>query len=245
MRATSIRPQSGLRAPAASALFLTGLVVLALVAGGCAPDLKEAVGPVIPLPNVTGQVLRDGRPAAGIKVKLETAPAESLRAEDRTDTEGRFAFDGVEAGAWILKITAVDPGDYARIAWEFELPSADEVYEVPRMEISADGLEADSPDDSAEVDVPSLFRPVTFTWRNPARDTRKVQVRVYRDSGELVWVTDDLDLEAIEWNGLANRGVEAGKLARPGRYTWRLRTDEGSLERSTGSRTLIFREATP
>ena len=72
------------------------LALLALAAAcACSPDLREVTGPIIPFPNVTGQVVREGTPASDLKVKIEFVQSESLRAEDRTDGAGRFAFAGI------------------------------------------------------------------------------------------------------------------------------------------------------
>lgn len=56
---------------------------------------------------VTGLVLEDGRPQAGVDLRLSRRPQElrsdgdDLRA--RSDAEGRYRFEGVPAGTWYLK----------------------------------------------------------------------------------------------------------------------------------------------
>ena len=111
-----------------------------LLVTACTPDLHETAGPIVPVPNLTGQIVRGGLPVSNHKVKLEVPDADSTVAEDRTDAGGRYEFTAVPAGTWLLKATSTDSGDFASVSCEVVIGSDQEPLEAPDLDLSLGGL---------------------------------------------------------------------------------------------------------
>jgi hypothetical protein len=218
-----------------------------LFALGCSPDLHEVVGPLVPVPNVTGQVLRDAIPVADIKVKLEVTDTDSTVADVRTDARGRFAFAEVGTGRWTVRADSRDPSDFAKVTYGFVFLAPDTSLEIPPLEITLDGLEALVPEDDAILPVPSFTSPVRFEWRRPEDPTAAVQVRIFGTTGEAFWYSERIFDEFAVWNGFGNRGEFIGKRAESGTYRWRLRVERSGspIEWNTANRTIVFTEDKP
>jgi hypothetical protein len=214
---------------------------------GCSPDLQEVVGPLVPVPNVTGQVIRHGIPADDIKVKLEITETDSTVTDARTDAQGGFAFAEVGAGNWTVRADSREPSDFAKVTYDFVFLGPDTSLEVPPLEISLDGLRPLTPENEAILPVPSFTSPIRFVWQRPEDPTAAVQVRVFGPTGEAFWYSERIFEEFVPWNGFGNRGEFIGKKAEPGTYHWRLRVERSgsSIEWSTGNRTIVFTEETP
>lgn len=227
---------------------VAGFAVAALLAGcallSCAPDLHESVGPLVPVPNVTGRVTRGDVPAGGVPVDL--ADTLGVTFDDvSTDSEGAY---GLEAGAghWVVEAKSGEPGDYDEVTYQFAFLSADTAAAIPDLDISMAALELAAPADSAVMPVPNIFAPVTFEWSwtvdggAPAR----FRVRLYSLDGVRLWSSEKTTETRIGWNGIGNEGEYSGKLVDPGQYRWRLRVyrGESSIEYTTGYRAITFIE---
>lgn len=227
-------------------LSRTGVTLAALAAMGmllaaaCTPDLHETAGPIVPVPNLTGQVVRGGLPVSNHKVKLEIPDADSTVAEDRTDAGGRYEFTAVPAGAWLVKVASTDPGDFASVSCEVLVRPDQEPLEAPDLDLSLGGLEMLEPEDGEARPRPNPRTPVEFTWEPPADPDREVQVRVAEANGEAVWYSEKQTDGVVPWNGLGNRGVYLNRLVPAGSYSWRLRVeiDDSTLEYTTATRRL-------
>jgi hypothetical protein len=126
-------------------------------------------------------------------VKLQETETDSLLADDRTDSYGRYQFAGVGPGDWTLKVTSSDSMDFATVTFQFVFSSADTALAVPPFDVSLAGLRLTSPTDSATVSVPSFVQPMTFTWRLPDSPYGSVQVRVSDAASQPVWYSDKLE----------------------------------------------------
>ncbi len=233
-------PIRGMAGPALPALPLA----LALALVSCSPDLQESVGPRIPIPNVSGLVVRGGVPVSDRKVKLADTATDSTQATDRTDAAGRFYFSEVGAGDWTIKVSSSDPGDFASVTYQFVFSTAETTMDVAVLELSMRGMEMKKPDDGAETKLPSFIEPLHFEWNPPGDLPGTVQVRLYDSTGQPFWFSGKLRATQVDWNGIGNQGDRAGRPAGPGSYTWRLRheTDNTTLESSTGYHTVSFKE---
>ena len=236
---TSLTPRSRWSVRAAvRTLLLAGCLVLI----GCTADLQEAAGPIVPIPNVTGLVVRGGNPVDNVKVKLLQTSTDSLIASDRTDPYGQFGFSEVGPGDWTLEVKSTAPEDFARVQIDFVFASAETTYETPALDLSLAGFEVVQPADSETVATPGFSSPLEFRWSLPAGSHQKVQVRLYDEAGASVWYSEKIRDEQVRWNGLGNRGEHVGQFVSPGTYRWKLRveTDESSLESTTQYRGILF-----
>lgn len=189
---------------------------------GCSVDLHEVTGPLVPVPNVQGQVLRDSIPAPGLRVRLQDGAGNTLSSE-RTNESGLFGFAEVGEGNWSVRVESGLPTDFARVTYEFSFLSADTSLTVPSLEIDLREMRTLAPEDSSVASVPGFFSPLTFTWEG--RPGPK-QVRFFETSaagGEAIWYSVSDDVSSMRWNGL---GTENSYVAVPisgGEYRWRLR----------------------
>jgi hypothetical protein len=215
-----------------------------LLLAGCSPDLQETLGPVVPFPNVTGMIVREGIPVVDRKVKLEAPSVDSTLAEDRTDTAGLYEFTGVAPGTWVLKVSSSDAGDFQDVTCEVSLSEEGERLTAPEMDLSLRGVGFRQPADGAEVGRPTPASPVEFQWDKPTDPEREVQVRVYDAVGEAVWYGPKSTDDRVSWNGLGNRNNYTNRLVPPGSYSWKLRVeiDGSTLEHTTASRALVLKE---
>lgn len=216
---------------------------MTLLWAGCTPDLNETVGPRVPVPNVTGQVIRQGVPVVDVKVELQDTAADTTVADERTDDQGYFAFSEVGPGRWTLQVKPRQPGDFVRVKLEFVFATHDTAVDVPAMDTSMEGLALRLPEDGETRTAPNPFGPVTFQWDLPTggNGDRRFQVRVYLLDGTPFWFSQKTREAQIIWNGLGNQEQSQGELAQPGEHIWRLRVeDENGLEYDTESRHITF-----
>jgi hypothetical protein len=219
---------------------VSGIVFLALA--GCAPDLHETAGPIVPIPNLTGAILRTGAPAPDRKVRLIDTPTDSTVAEDRTDPDGRYAFVEVPQGSWTIKVTSQDSTDFASVTYSFSKQTDDESIILPPLELHPDGLQPESPAPVDTLTVPSLGAPLEFHWTLPRDPDATVQVRLLLENGPAVWYSIKTRDEVVRWNGIGNQGTADGHPVAPGRYVWRLREENGDtgIESTTTDRVLVL-----
>ena len=94
-----------------------GLIVTALLfAGGCAPEVKEFEGTLVP---VKGNVTIDGKPAVGVGV--------SFSPDSKAKTEGKGAYGFTDkAGNFTLKHptgdAGIEPGEYRVVFSKLAMP---------------------------------------------------------------------------------------------------------------------------
>lgn len=209
-------------------------LVFSLAVGGCSADLREIVGPRIPIPNVAGRILRDDVPVQSFKVELRDPETNETRYDDRTDASGVFTLAGVGAGRWVLRADSQESSDWSRCVFEFDVMRPDTVLTLPDIDVSNRGLRIEEPEDGDKESVPSVFDPMEFGWRHEGL-TGPVQVRLYEDSdgGRGVWFSNETTATVVRWNGLANQGSFAGRPVPPGAYRWRLRYTRGDVDFET------------
>lgn len=229
-------------------LLAVVLVTLILGLAGCTADLHEVAGPRVPVENLRGRIVREGIPVAGEKVKLDFAEIDSTLAEDRTKDDGTFAFGGVGAGEWTIRVSSTDPADFPSVTYTFAFSSGDSALTVPDLDLSLHGLEARKPEEGSAVSTPSFSSPIEFEWRRPDMAGTTVQVRVYGPDGAAVWYSEKFAAEEkVRWNGIANRGDAVGQPIPPGSYSWRLRVEPaaGTTEWTSASHEVTFTQAAP
>lgn len=224
---------------------LLGLASLVLF--GCSADLHDVVGPVVPRPNLTGYVHRNGSPVADIKVKLEDTILDEEVDNDRTSADGSFAFSGVGAGKWRVRVDGLEDADFDRTSLNLEFLTADTSFVCPDFEVSMGGLTIAQPTDGLTRLRPTLFSPVAFQFTDTSPAERTKQVRVYRDEdGAPFWFSARVTDEPVRWNGLGNQGAHTGLAAPAGRYRWRLsiepEDDRDPFEHTTRYFVLEFEE---
>ena len=210
-----------------------GLAVCSLVSG-CSADLNEMAGPRLPLPNVTGRILRDEAPVASFKVELRDPETDEALFDARTDASGVYTFHGVGEGHWVLRADSAERSDWSRSVYEFSVSDPEVLLELPGLDVFSRGLRIEKPGDGGTEDVPTVFDPIEFEWRHDGL-TRAVQIRLYedRDGGAGVWFSNETTATLIRWNGFANQGSYAGRSVPAGRYRWRLRMSHADVEYET------------
>ncbi len=221
------------------------LLACLLAFTGCTADIKETVGPLIPVPNLTGSVTRDSLPIEDIKVKLVQTSTDSLFDSDRTDPTGRFGFNEVGAGDWTLKVKSSDPADFAGVEIDFVFASAETTFDTPPLELSLAGFGVSAPENGDTLSTPGFSSPLGFTWTIPEGSTETAQIRFYAETGEPIWYSDPIAGESLLWNGLGNRGEYVGQFVTAGTYRWRVRVESNDtpIQSTTEYREIIFVEA--
>lgn len=207
-------------------LLLTG-------ASACAPDLHETVGPLVPIPNITGTVLRDGDPIADIKVKLERASDDSLWAEDRTDAAGRFAILLPDTGTFVIRVDGQGSADFDKTTYEFHQATPEAVFDSPALDIDTRGFAIKEPDAGRTEALPSLFEPLQIRWDRSDSIGGRAQVRFYAQNGDAIWFSLRTEDPEVAWNGLMNQGSFRNRFVQPGTYRWRMIVDTSAGVRYT------------
>lgn len=203
------------------ALLVAGL----WLAAGCSVDVKDGIGPLLPVPNVAGQALRAGAPAGGLDAELRDA--ETAETVGSTVTQGgRFEFADIPPGHWEIKVSGDDPGDFDSVSRTLLLANADSLYELPDFEVWAYGCAVLEPQDGSSLPRPNLFAPLTFRWTLPSGSNREldwVRAYLYTAAGDQVWTSDRILAAEVAWNGIGNEGDFAGLPVAAGAYYWRLK----------------------
>lgn len=213
--------------------------VLALAVGavvsGCSPDFRDGVGPVVPVPNVEGSVMRSGSAASGLDVSLRDSSGVET-AKTVTSASGSYGFGDVAPGGWEVKVSGSMPGDFDSVTRDFALASPS--VTLTSVDVSARGAAASDPANGASLPVPSAAQPLTFQWTFPSVAGATAHVQVFDSQGSPVWSSGSLKVGSSAWDGLGNQGTYQGKAAVPGSYTWRLKF---SLPDSSQAKTAPWR----
>ncbi|MCK4414613.1 MAG: carboxypeptidase regulatory-like domain-containing protein [Candidatus Eisenbacteria sp.] len=198
---------------------------------GCEADVRDRVGPRVPVPNLTGQVVRAGAGADDVEVELRRAGDAAVVDSTETDQQGRFAFFGVAAGDWEIKASREEPGDFDSVSRTFVLADEEVPLELAAIDIHAYGAAPVEPEDQAVLPRPNLFAPMAFRWQLPERELRGVRVRCYDADGGAVWTSLKDIYNEIAWNGIGDEGEYRGELVPAGAYAWRVKVElEDGLE---------------
>jgi len=206
---------------------------------GCSVDLKDSMGPLVPIPNVTGTLTRHGAPLVDEKVKLRDLSGAEIDS-DRTDARGRYEFSGVPAGTWELRVRTDVPGDFETVTVMFDVPESVTV-DLPPADVFSFGCDTRDPKDGEALATPSFFQPLEFKWNQPDRSVAWMNARLYDASDQAVWYsTKDVETSAL-FNGIGNQGPYAGQTIPAGEYWWRLKVGlADSIEATTAPQMVRF-----
>lgn len=223
------------------ALLLAGaLLAGALTQAGCSPDMKDGLGPRVPVPNVSGRVERDGVAASAVDVSVRDPNDASTIADAKTDANGSYVV-AAPAGVWEVKVKGRIPGDFASVIRGFVVSSTGQRVSMDSLDIFAYQAALVAPADAAMLALPSPSNPVTFRWSPPRHAITSVRAQLYDGSGEAVWFSAKSSDSSAVWNGRGNQGAFTGVDLPAATYTWRVKFDlPDSSEARTLSRTVTF-----
>lgn len=203
----------------------TALVCLLCAGSGCSVDVHDGMGPRVPVPNVSGRVVRAGQPVDAIDVELRTVIEAVVVDSVSTASDGTFGFAGVAVGDWEIKVSGEDPLDFTSVTREFHLARVDTLADLAPLDLFAYGAAPNAPSEGAVMPLPNPFQPIVFRWTAPARAFESGRVYLYTASGDAVWTSVRTDADSALWNGLGSEGEYEGRFASAGSYTWRLKFD--------------------
>ena len=229
-------PRAASWTPPLAAALLAG--VLAQV--GCSPDLKDGLGPRVPVPNVTGRVERDGVAASGIDVSVRDPRDDSTIADAKTDADGSYVVVA-PAGVWEVKAKGKILGDFASVTRGFIVTNVGQQVSMDSLDIFAYEAALVAPSDAATLGLPTGPDPVTFRWSPPRHAILSARAQLYNASGEAVWFSAKSSDSSAVWDGVGNQGSFTGSGLPEGAYTWRVKFDlPDSSEARTPSWRLSF-----
>ena len=233
----SLRP----RRAASRTLPLAGaLLACVLSQGGCSPDVKDGVGPRVPIPNVSGRVERDGVAASAVDVSVRDPNDDSTIANAKTDADGSYVV-AAPAGIWEVKVKGRIPGDFASVTRGFVVLSAGQQVSMDSLDIFAYQAALVAPVDAATLGLPTASDPVTFQWSPSRHAILSARAQLYNASGEAVWYSAKSSDSSAVWDGLGNQGAYTGVGLPAATYTWRVKFDlPDSIEARTPSNTVRF-----
>lgn len=217
------------------------LVLLMLLIAGCSGDFRDGVGPRVPIPNVEGDVLRQGVGAALLRVEVRDIGTHEVLASDRTDSQGRYGLGVVPVGHWEIKVSGANPGDFDSETREFDVSEGPQRARLEPFDISARGAFPTEPAPDADVPVPTLGQPLHFAWTPPGTPTLTARVQLYDSAGADVWSSVQTDQSEIIWNGLGNQSSYQGQPVPAGRYDWRVKflLPDSTEARTTSNRLVL------
>ncbi len=214
---------------------------LALAVGACSPDVRDNIGPRVPVPNAMGQVARAGAPAENLKVELRCSVSAEVIASATTDDDGEYLFTDVPSGDWEIKVSGDEDGDFDSVSRIFGLAQRGDQAVLPELDIHAFGLTLLAPAEASSHPPPSLFDPIEFSWALPSVSIASARVQLYSAAGERVWSSEKTLGPTAVWNGIGNEGGHAGRPVAAGAYYWRVKLELGDeIEARSESYTLNF-----
>lgn len=196
---------------------------LPLLAMACSVDVMDGAGPLVPKPNLQGTVMRAGGAASDIEVELSNPDSTAVTARVYSNWEGLYEFFDVAAGAWEVKVSGGDEGDFDSISLLLDLPTADTLFTIASVDIFAHGALPLTPPDSSTQAIPNPFSPLRFAWELPTTTASWARVQLYDLEGQRVWNSEKNLVSEANWNGIGNEGDYAGEIIPAGDYYWRVK----------------------
>jgi len=203
---------------------------------GCSPDMKDGLGPRVPIPNVSGSAERDGAAAAALDVAVRDAEGRTV-VSAKTDASG-FYLLAAPAGAWELRLKGKLLGDFDSVTRNLVVAGSGEGVSIGPMDIFAYGAATSVPSDSATLALPDPSTPLTFRWSSPARTFSSARVQLFDSASAAVWYSPKAPDSSAIWDGTENQGAAVGSSAPAGTYTWRVKFEfpDTSTARTASSR---------
>lgn len=220
------------------------LAALALVATGCGLSREKgpSAAPEMPEPpQVTGTVVRDGVPAAGIVAVLSVHDSLGAAVDTVvTDETGSFGFPSVPPGYWIARVSSPDSSDLAYVRAFFQVVNEDDPVALPAFDLDPHGLVLVTPADGATVPQPTSTDPLRLEWS--AYELPYISARARVTAGGITaWSSTQRTTTEAEWIGVGNRGVYVGMVLPAGNYRWRVRLQlPDSVQVGTRLRTVVL-----
>jgi hypothetical protein len=204
-------------------------------------DVQDGVGPRVPFPDVAGAALRASSPAPHLDVEIRDPGSGRVVLATASDARGRYAFSGVPAGRWEVKISGAAGGDFASVSREFERAAGQPTHLLPALDVFAFGAAPTAPPDGARLARPSPAQPLYFRWTNPPHPGRQARVLLYDQRGDPVWSSSRFAADSALWNGVGNQGPYSGALVPAGPYAWRIKFDlPDSVQARTALRAMVL-----
>jgi len=211
----------GTGSPETRVAVFAGFVVAGFVLIGCSPDMKDGLGPRVPVPNVSGSAERDGAAAPALDVTVRDAEGNAV-ASAKTDVNGSYVL-AAPAGTWEVRIKGRLPGDFDSFTRDLVVASPGERVAIEAMDIFAYGAGLGAPSDSTTLAPPTHGRPATFRWSLPARALSSARAQLFDSTGAAVWYSPKSADSSATWDGTENQGGAAGSPAPAGAYMWRVK----------------------
>lgn len=135
---------------------------------------------------LTGRVLRNGEAARGLHVSLSGAGSTGRRGD--TDHEGRFRFEGLDAGTYELEVYGYNTGARHRESVELST-DRDVLIQLQTVAVSGRVVDAEdqSPIANAQVLLLAAQQDETAPWQNTDTNTDSRGVFRLRDVAEGSW----------------------------------------------------------
>jgi len=228
-------PEARVAAFAAFAAF-AALTVTALVLTGCSPDMKDGLGPRVPVPNISGRAERDGASASALDVSVRD-PAGNTVESAKTDANGSYAL-AAPPGTWEVKLKGKLTGDFDSVTRNLVIAGSSDRVALGPMDIFAYGAGLSAPSDASILARPAQATPATFRWGTPARIFTTARAQLFDSAGAAVWYSPKSADSSATWNGTENQGSASGSPAPAGAYTWRVKFE---FPDSSAARTATWR----
>ena len=216
---------------AVSAAFVAWLLLTS-----CSPDMKDGLGPRLPVPNISGRAVRDGASASALDVAVRD-PAGNTAESAKTDANGSYALSA-PLGTWEVKLKGKLPGDFDSITRNLVIAGSGDRVALGPMDIFAYGAGLGAPSDASTLAPPTQAMPATFRWNPPTRVFTSARAQLFDLAGAAVWYSPKSADSSATWDGTENQGSASGSPAPAGAYTWRVKFE---FPDSSAARTATWR----
>jgi len=197
------------------------LALAALLLTSCSPDMKDGLGPRVPVPNISGRAERDGASASALDVSVRD-PAGNTVESAKTDANGSYAL-AAPLGTWEVKLKGKLPGDFDSVTRDLVIAGAGDRVALGPMDIFAYGAGLVAPSDASILALPIQATPATFRWSLPTRVFTSARAQLFDSAGAAVWYSPKSADSSATWSGTENQGSASGSPAPAGAYTWRVK----------------------
>jgi hypothetical protein len=191
---------------------------------GCSPNVKDGIGPRIPIPNISGRAERDGAAAPTLDVSVRNPDDNTVVGSTKTDANGTYDL-AAPVGVWEVKIKGKLPGDFDSVTRDLVIAGSGERVVIEPLDVFAYGSALISPSDSETLAFPTHGKPMTFRWRNPARAFSSARAQLFDSAGAAVWYSAKSTDSSATWDGTRNQGSAAGTAVPAGNYMWKVKFD--------------------